>query len=559
MSEDNDIVSDMADTDDETELLRANMALGSTSGAVANGTDTNAVTVTISDGSTLISGAVVTFFITSGAGASFTDGSQVISASTGVLGTAAVQVRSTVSGQVSIMASCYVSGQTLTATTAMQFGEGSGSGGNDGYVLDATVLADNSTANGSATNTVLFSLKNNGVAVAGEYLVFTAQSQSGGAKLSSAFLQTDSSGYALLYVTNTTAEAVLVTATSVTSQSSATTAVTFSEEKHAYTISYLITQNNMPADGSSLNQVCFTLLDNGLPAPGILLTFLGTQGLSCSPNGVTDSNGQAVAYCSATDSSKQYKIFGDYYDGNAAVVAEGIQFSAALPQGVITSTVETSNIPANGSSKHTITYKVSNGNGSALSGIAISLTLSSNTAKASATTLMTNSAGQASVTITDTVQEVVTVTAQTIMEGVMTSDIIYFGGGKKTYTWSYTNAHSTVGSKWGPVDYSITAGHYYRVTRTGEGYVQLSDNCAPGAHYDYVTSLCKPGDADPLLSLVSGIDLNSSSDIDAVYVCKTSGILNRSWEDKIFIMLTSAKLVTWTIEDMGPVYTRLSE
>jgi len=556
MSEDNDIVSDMADTDDETELLRANMALGSTSGAVANGTDTNAVTVTISDGSTLISGAVVTFFITNGAGASFTDGSQVISALTGVLGTAAVQVRSTVSGQVSIMASCYVSGQTLTATTAMQFGEGSGSGGNDGYVLDATVLADNSTANGSTTNTVLFSLEKNGVAVAGEYLVFTAQSQSGGAKLSSDFLQTDSSGYALVHVTNTTAEEVSVTATSVTSQLSATTAVTFSAEVHVYTMSYLITQNNMPADGSSLNQVRFTLLDNGLPAAGKLLTFLGTQGLSCSPNGVTDSNGHAVAYCSATDSSTQYKILGNYDEGRIDALAEGIQFSAALPQGVITSTVETSNIPANGSSKHSITYKISDGNGSPLSGIGISLALSSNTAKASATTLVTDSAGQASVTITDTVQEVVTVTAMTTMEGVMTSDIIYFGVGKQTYTASYDDYRT--GNKWGPVDYTVTAGRYYRLTRTGVGYTLLT-SCSPSYHFDFDLSQCRLGNPIPLLQLVSGTDANDSTDIDGIYFCRMAGVLNRSWEDKIFIMTTAAKLVTWTIEDMGPVYTQLSE
>ncbi|MGV2814598.1 hypothetical protein ACE3HA_24060, partial [Enterobacter cancerogenus] len=102
------------------------LQLDATDGAAADGLDTSTVTVTLTDGTSLVSGEAVSLSAASGS-AFFTDsGTSQTIVTTGVLGTATTQLASTAAGAVHL-AAMLVSSPDVQASADVTFGSGQGS------------------------------------------------------------------------------------------------------------------------------------------------------------------------------------------------------------------------------------------------------------------------------------------------------------------------------------------------------------------------------------------------------------------------------------------------
>ncbi|NIF32998.1 hypothetical protein F3J29_12745 [Enterobacter sp. Cy-643] len=327
------------DSASEDVSVRADLALSTTSGADANGVATNVITARVSQAGSLLSGINITFLITSGTGASFSDGSTVYTGTTNILGTCTVPVTSIRTGEVTVLATCYVGGVTSSGSVTMVFGEVEG-GDDKNLQLHGQVIRDNAANDGLSVNTVLFTLVNDqNKPVAGKELRFSLSG--GSAQLSTVTAITDAAGQAQVNVTNTAVGSVGITATLVEdSNITATASVTFA--KTEYSLSYNILRNGVEADGESVNYISFTLTNqSGGAVAGQTINFVvqsaSGNAILRSRSEITDHNGLVVAYVANTtpeavslvatlQDDAQVKISAPLFFTEVAVVPDPVKY-----------------------------------------------------------------------------------------------------------------------------------------------------------------------------------------------------------------------------------------
>ncbi|NIF32999.1 hypothetical protein F3J29_12750 [Enterobacter sp. Cy-643] len=327
------------DSASEDISLRADLTLSTTSGADANGVATNVITARVSQAGSLLSGINITFLITSGTGASFSDGSTVYTGTTNILGTCTVPVTSIRTGEVTVLATCYVGGVTSSGSVTMVFGEVEG-GDDKNLQLHGQVIRDEAVNDGLSVNTVRFTLLNDqNKPVANKELRFGLSG--GSAQLSTVTAITDAAGQAQVNVTSTAVGSVDITATLVEDATiTATASVTFI--KTEYSLSYNILRNGVEADGESVNYISFTLTNqSGGAVAGQTINFVvqsaSGNAILRSRSEITDHNGLVVAYVANTtpeavslvatlQDDAQVKISAPLFFTEVAVVPDPVKY-----------------------------------------------------------------------------------------------------------------------------------------------------------------------------------------------------------------------------------------
>lgn len=251
--------------------------LAVTSGAVANGSDTNTATVTVTDANgNPLTNAAVTFSVTGSA--------RLSSASANTNGSGKAQITLT-------------NTQAETVQVTARLSTGSSITKESSFAADlnsATLTAQSTTgalADGIAVNTVTITLKDRaGRALEGESVTFAA---TGDAVLSAASGTTNSSGQVAITLTNTTVETVTVTA-AISNGKQATVQAAF--------LGFSVT--NLTANKSTVNA-------DGVDSATVTATVATSGGKTVANTPVTFSvTGSAVlsAVTATTDSSGKAQV-----------------------------------------------------------------------------------------------------------------------------------------------------------------------------------------------------------------------------------------------------------
>jgi len=269
--------------------------------------------------------------------------------------------------------------------------------------MTLTTPLDNSLADGLTTNTVaLHAISSDGKSVANAAINWSV---TGTAKLNSTTGVTDSNGNAIVNLTNTTSGPVTVTATS--GAVTRTTVSSFSQSVAA--LNLVLTKNNSQADGADQNAGQVTLIDaNGKVLPSVAITWqVGSGATVVSSNNTTDSNGQAtINFSSAT--AGQIKL--SALAGSKSESTTSTFVSPAVS--AIDVTMTTDNSPADGSTANVAQALVKNAAGQPMANVSVTWTLGTGSATATTSlTVNTDASGIATLSLTDTVVEGVTVTA----------------------------------------------------------------------------------------------------------------------------------------------------
>jgi adhesin/invasin len=255
--------------DTGVQILAGNLT--ASSGARANGTDTNSVTAIVTDAAGRpVPGEVVTFMLPAGVTAAGTIvRSSRIQVTTNGIGVAALDLVSLTPGTYPLQASVGSSPAVSAATT---FYENNG-GGPEGILnLEMTVPVDDAPADGQATNTVQVVVKDrSGALQANQDVHFSVTP---GAVLSATDVKTDGNGIAQVTLTSTAAASYTVTASA--GGGSRTVPVTFTA---------VVLQGTLAASpdaytvGAHINSaLTLTLTDqSGRPQPGRVVTFRGNS------------------------------------------------------------------------------------------------------------------------------------------------------------------------------------------------------------------------------------------------------------------------------------------
>lgn len=267
---------------------------------------------------------------------------------------------------------------------------------------DMTVTSG-AMASGSDKNTATVAVTDaNGNPLANTTVMFSV---TGSAKIA-ATVNTNSSGQALVTLTDTVAETVQVTA-KLASGSSLAKESSFVADLDDAALAVTATTGAM-SDGNATNTATITLMDkSGIALAGqtVAMSVDGSAKLSAA-SAITDSNGQIKVTLSD-------------------IVAETVTVTATLSNGktasaptafisynVTTLSASDTSLKADGSDASTLTATVKDSSGAVVENTAVMFTVTGS-GKLSAATVNTDSSGQAQVTLTDTVGETITVTAKT--------------------------------------------------------------------------------------------------------------------------------------------------
>lgn len=265
-----------------------------------------------------------------------------------------------------------------------------------------TTIKDNSPADGATVNTVtLHGLSSDGKSVGNAAITWAV---TGAAKLSSTAGVTDANGNATVNLTNTTAGQVIVTATSGTI--SRTTATSFSQSVAA--LNLVITKNNSQANGTEQDAGQVTLKDaSGKVLSGVAIAWQVSSGATVvSSDSTTDANGQAIIRFSSSSPGLvklSASAGGKSESVNASFLAKTVSNIAV--------SMTTNNMLASGSNANVAQAVVTDSNGQPMSNTAVTWTLSGSAKAATSATVNTNADGIATLNLTDTVAETVSVTA----------------------------------------------------------------------------------------------------------------------------------------------------
>ena len=338
-------------------------------GAVANGTATNRVELTVTDANgNPLENVVATF--TADNSASVTD-----SVTTNASGVAKATLTSLRAGTATVTASAQGLIQTVPTT----------------FIADAataqiasgamTVVTNHAATDGVATNSVQVVVTDaNGNRLNGQSVSFKADN---GATIAASGVS-DGNGEITLPITSTTAGDSLVTATINGSSQSVT--VSFEADGNTARIAdgaLVMVDNDALANGSDTNTVRATVTDAaGNPVSGISVSFSATHGATITASGVTDANGEVTATLMSTTagtSTITATVNGVSQHVDARFVADAS--TAQLAAGDFT--VASDGAVANNVSANQVKVRVTDTNGNALAAQTVSFS-AGNSAKIAA-------------------------------------------------------------------------------------------------------------------------------------------------------------------------------
>jgi adhesin/invasin len=228
---------------------------------------------------------------------------------------------------------------------------------------------------------------------------------SGSGKLSASSSVTNDEGDATVSVTNTTAEQVIVTATS----GSLVRTTTSEFDAAAAALNLQLTKNNSRADGSDQNTGLVTLKDSkGNVMTDAAISWTVDNGAKIvQGDSTTDSKGQAhVSYTNTIEG--QVKLSASNGDKTESVNST---FGGQQTQVTVAASTITDNQSADGNAVNTVQALVTDADGKPLKDESVSWSLSGSAVATTPTTVTTDSNGKGTLSLKDSVAEAVIATA----------------------------------------------------------------------------------------------------------------------------------------------------
>lgn len=288
--------------------------------------------------------------------------------------------------------------------------------------LKLTLQTDNSPADGLTRNVLqVLATNRNGQPVNAAPVTWSTQST--GVSLTSANAVTDENGLATINLTSTKAQTVPVTAQSGSAKSTLNTHFSIVTVSH---IALAVTHDSAPADGSSANTVAASLTDsNGRAVIGHTVNWNLPDGITLkSSSGLSDSTGRVTAeLVSSVAGAGTVTASADIESASATVHFTGNTASAKISALVVT----TDGSLADGKTSNVAQVTVTDVDGNALSGQAVSWKSSKSTVKFGQSAV-TDSSGKTTVSYTDTTPESLTLTASLINGNSAKADSLFVTG-----------------------------------------------------------------------------------------------------------------------------------
>ncbi|WHP81288.1 Ig-like domain-containing protein [Edwardsiella anguillarum] len=372
--------------------------------ALANDTDKVTFTATLNDaGGNPVEGVVVNFATDKGTLDSATG-------TTNASGIATTTLHSTEAGAA-----------TVTATTAT---DSTGQSKGVNFTADAASAtvsrldADKETALANDTDKVTFTATLNdagGNPVEGVVVNFATDKGT----LDSATGTTDASGIATTTLHSTEAGAATVTATTATDSTGQSKGVNFTADAASATVSRLDADKET-ALANDTDKVTFTATLNdagGNPVEGVVVNFATDKGTLDSATGTTDASGIATTTLHSTEAGAATVTATTATDSTGQ--SKGVNFTADAASAKVSSLVpDRAEAPANGVAPVTFVATLVDGNNNILADKDVSFTVLNASAGGipalSATSARTGADGTASITVTDSTVETVTITAKSV-------------------------------------------------------------------------------------------------------------------------------------------------
>lgn len=371
----------------------------------ADGVAANTVTVraTTSDGTpvrnTVISWSIVGAQQQAKAAAGSAAGDATLSAGSSVTdsnGNASVNITSKTAGQVAVQATAGDISRTATTTFVQSVGS-----------LDLVLTQNNSPADGSSQNAGKVTVKDtNGKVMAG---VAISWGVNNGAKVAASDVQSNAQGEATIHYTNTKGGAVTLTASAAGKTASVNSA--FASQSEVSAVSVTTTTNNAPANNSATNAAQALVTDgNGQPMANTSVTWSisGSSTATLSSAATVTTNAQGVADVTFKDSVAETVTIVANAGGKSG--SSSAIFTQTVATNILVS-VQQNNATADGASTNTVVAKVTDSSGQAVANTAVTWSVGGSAKATSPVTVNTNASGEATLSVSDSVAESVTVSA----------------------------------------------------------------------------------------------------------------------------------------------------
>ncbi len=318
-----------------------------------------------------------------------------------------------------------ITGQSVQVT----FGNLTVSPSDSTVTTNETVVSSAATTSGTPASTALVTVtlvaSDGHSVVSGKTVTLSASSTKAVITPTSNPNISNGEGEATFTVGDTTAESVTFSAQDTTDNISITQTVTVDFEVPAASASrssMSAIPTTLPADGVTPTTINVTILDQfGDPISGVVVTVTGNstttlvapQTVSTNvPAGTTGASGTAVFYAYDTTAETVTYTATDTTDN--VVIAQTVQvtFQATAPQANNSSlSASPADVPADGTTASTITVTLEDHNDNPVPGKTIALTAENGSSKINSVSPTTNAQGEATFSVTDTANEVVTYTA----------------------------------------------------------------------------------------------------------------------------------------------------
>ncbi|MGH1595262.1 Ig-like domain-containing protein [Yersinia proxima] len=318
--------------------------------------------------------------------------------------------------------------ETLLLTAAL--GNGQTVNGNSHFIADnnsatvtLTTVTDNSVADGVAQNQhKLQVLDGKGNAVSGMSVALSSSSTS--AVLAESSVITAADGTAMVSVSNTVAETLLLTAALGNGQTVNGNSH-FIADNNSTTVTLTTVTDNSVADGVAQNQHKLQVLDgkgNAVSGMSVALSSSSTSAVLAESSVITAADGTAMVSVSNTVAET---LLLTAALGNGQTVNGNSHFIADNNSATVTLTTVTDNSVADGVKQNKIDVLVLDGKNNPVSGVNVTFTSSSTTAILVPVKGVTDITGKTSVSLSNTVDEKVTITA-TLDNGIAKGQIVTF-------------------------------------------------------------------------------------------------------------------------------------
>jgi hypothetical protein len=313
----------------------------------------------------------------------------------------------------------------------------------------STVSPAESTAplGAAGTNVVVTLLSSSNSPVAGKTVSLSSTGSAVVGASTPSPAVTGSNGQVSFSLADQTAETVTLTATDVTDGTQLTSqpTVTFAGgAPSASTSTVTAPVTTSPADGETQTEITVTIRDQfGDALPGKVITLQGSPSTSVlihpfstgsTTAGTTDSSGVAEFEVDDTVAEKVTFTATDITDNNLVLTQNpSITFTAGVADPSAegsTVTASPANPPADGSTPSTVTVTLSDYFGNPVSGQTVSLAAVNGSSQITPSSAVTNQAGQAAFTVTDSTAEVVTYQATDVSDSnttLVAEGVVTFG------------------------------------------------------------------------------------------------------------------------------------